>query len=389
MAFLRRGNKMSYEIDFIGVAADKAKKDADAICLRWKKETTIYGTQLYKIGVIDGGFETHGDAMVKHMNQYYFDDVDGNIDADEKIIDFMVITHPDQDHTIGLKKVLDNFNVKKIYMNRPWLYVDDLYKKVNDGRIKKESLRRRLRDKYKPIADIEDIAEEQDIPIYEAFEGSYVEDELLILSPSKQFYLDLLVESEKTPLQDSTTLQQDGIFSKFVKGARELVLNLLETWDVETLREDVTTSAENETSVIMRGIIDGSGFLLTGDAGIRALNKAVDYMDLIGEDILSDISFYQIPHHGGRHNVSPSILDRMLGEKVKKGNTRNKTAYASVAKDSDHPLKMVTNAYIRRGVKTYKTEGNVIRHHNGDMPNRNWAALKQIEFSDYVEDWDD
>ena len=197
------------------------------------------------------------------------------------------------------------------------------------------------------------------------------------------------MESEKTPLQESAALQQDGIFGKIVKSTKKLVLNLLETWDFETLREGEKTSAENETSVILRGIIDGSGFLLTGDAGIRALNKAMDYMELIGENIRSDISFYQIPHHGGRHNVSPSILNRMLGEKVKKGNTRNKTAFASVAKDSDHPLKMVTNAYIRRGVNTYKTEGNVVCHHNGDMPNRNWIALKQIEFSDYVEDWDD
>ena len=91
---------MAYEIDFIGVGTDKATKDADAICLRWKNGI-IFGTQAYKIGVIDGGFEAHGDAMVKHMNQYYFDDVDGNKDIDEKIIDFMVITHPDQDHTIG------------------------------------------------------------------------------------------------------------------------------------------------------------------------------------------------------------------------------------------------------------------------------------------------
>lgn len=380
---------MAYEIDFIGVGADKATKDADAICLRWKNGNTIFGTQAYKIGVVDGGFEAHGDAMVKHMNRYYFDDVDGNKDIDEKIIDFMVITHPDQDHTIGLKKVLDNFNVKKIYLNRPWLYVDDLFEKVNDGRITKDSLTRRLREKYKTIADIEDIAEGQDIPIYDAFEGSYVEDKILILSPSKQFYLDLLVESEKTPLQGSSELQQDGMFSKMVKRTKKLVLNLLETWDFETLREGETTSAENETSVILRGIIDGSGFLLTGDAGIRALDKAMDYMELVGENIQSDISFYQIPHHGGRHNVSPSILDRMLGEKVKKGNTRDKTALASVAKDSDHPLKMVTNAYIRRGVNTYKTEGNVICHHNGDMPGRNWTTSKQIEFSDYVEEWDD
>lgn len=109
----------------------------------------------------------------------------------------MVVTHPDQDHAIGLKQVLKAFDVKKIYMNRPWLYVDELFDKVNDGRITKQSLRERLRNNYETIADIENIAEENKIPIYEAFEGTYVENEILILSPEKQFYLDLLVESEK------------------------------------------------------------------------------------------------------------------------------------------------------------------------------------------------
>lgn len=380
---------MAYEIDFIGVDSNKSSKDADAICLRWKDGIPIFGPQLYKVGVVDGGFEAHGDAMIKHMNQYYFDDVEGKKDSDEKVIDFMVITHPDQDHTIGLKKVLDYFNVQKIYMNRPWLYVDKLVDKVNDGRIKEGSLKRRLREKYKTIADLEDLAEEREIPIYEAFEGTYIEDKLLILSPSRQFYLDLLVESEKTPLQESTEVQQNRMIGKITKRVKSFVLNLLETWDIETLREGESTSAENETSVVMRGNVNGSGFLLTGDAGIRALNNAIDYLEAIGENVLSDVSFYQIPHHGGRHNVSPSLLNRMLGEKVKEGDTKNKVALASVAQNSDHPLKMVTNAYIRRGVEPYKTNGSVVYHHVGDMPERNWDALEQIEFADYVENWED
>lgn len=255
-------------------------------------------------------------------------------------------------------------------MNRPWKYVDDLFDKINDGRITKESLARRLREKYKTIADIEDMAKEKNIPIYEAFEGTHIEDELLILSPEKQYYLSLLVSSEKTPLEMSSALQHDGTLLKFLESVKDFALNILETWDIETLRESETTSAENETSVILRGKVDGSGFILTGDAGIGSLNRAIDYMEKIGENIVEDISFYKVPHHGGRHNVSPSVLNRMLGEKIEKGSSRNKVAFASVAQNSSHPLKMVTNAYIRRGVTIYKTNGNVICHHNGKMPDR-------------------
>ena len=380
---------MAYEIDYIGVKADKATKDADAICLRWKTGIALNGMPIYKVGVIDGGFEAHGNAMIAHMNQYYFDDAEGVKSKEKKTIDFVVVTHPDQDHAIGLKQVLKAFDVKKIYMNRPWLYVDELFDKVNDGRITKQSLRERLRNNYETIADIENIAEENKIPIYEAFEGTYVENEILILSPEKQFYLDLLVESEKTPLQEQAAFNQDGLFGRIANAVKAYIVNKFEDWDIETLRENEETSAENETSVVLRGLVEGDGFLLTGDAGIRALNKAIDYMEQIGEDVISEISFYQIPHHGGRHNVSPSLLDRMVGQRVKKGATRNKTAYASVAEGSDHPLKMVTNAYIRRGVSTYETNGNTICHHCGQMPKRGWTQLKMIEFADYVEECDD
>ena len=380
---------MAYEIDYIGVKADKATKDADAICLRWKTGIALNGMPIYKVGVIDGGFEAHGNAMIAHMNQYYFDDAEGVKSKEKKTIDFVVVTHPDQDHAIGLKQVLKAFDVKKIYMNRPWLYVDELFDKVNDGRITKQSLRERLRNNYETIADIENIAEENKIPIYEAFEGTYVENEILILSPEKQFYLDLLVESEKTPLQEQAAFNQDGLFGRIANAVKAYIVNKFEDWDIETLRENEETSAENETSVVLRGLVEGDGFLLTGDAGIRALNKAIDYMEQIGEDVISEISFYQIPHHGGRHNVSPSLLDRMVGQRVEKGATRDKTAYASVAEGSDHPLKMVTNAYIRRGVSTYETNGNTICHHCGQMPKRGWTQLKMIEFADYVEEWDD
>lgn len=378
---------MAYEIDFIGVDKEKCKQDADAICLRWK--TYSYGCFKYKIGVVDGGFEIHGEAMTNHINEFYFDDPYGVKASTSKTIDFMVVTHPDQDHAIGLKKILENFNVEKIYMNRPWLYISELFDKVNDGRITRDSLSERFKKKYKTIADIEVIANEKGIPIYEAFQGTIIEDKLKILSPSKSFYLNLLVESNKTPLEESAEDNQLGESKEEnLEITNGHALSQCESWTTELLSNEVKTSAENETSIVVRGLIDGSGFLLTGDAGIRALTEAMDYMDEIGEDVQTEISYYQIPHHGGRHNVSPLILDRMIGSIINRGNNRNKYAIASVAKDSDHPRKMVTNAYIRRGVVPYKTTGSVLHIHEGNMPLRRWGLAVKIEFSNYVEEWD-
>ena len=90
-------------------------------------------------------------------------------------------------------------------------------------------------------------------------------------------------------------------------------------------------------------------------------------------------------HYVFLHDVSPSILDRLIGEIVDEDETIGKTAFVSVAKDSDHPLQMVVNAFTRRGVKVYKTEGNIIHHHK-NMPDREgWSALEKLNFEEKVE----
>lgn len=124
---------MAYEIDFIGVG-DEVKKDADAITIRWKDDNGDY-----KIAVYDGGLQAHGDKMVEHLNEYYFSD------STDKVIDCVICSHSDLDHASGLKRILEEFEVKKLYMNRPWLYIDDVWDSVSDGRITKESLCERLK----------------------------------------------------------------------------------------------------------------------------------------------------------------------------------------------------------------------------------------------------
>lgn len=375
---------MAYEIDFIGVG-EKVKKDADAICLRWKSKDGN-GNDVYKIAVYDGGFDEHGEEMIKHMNRYYFGDPDNKRRSVDKKIDFVVVSHPDQDHATGVKLILENFEVGKLVMNRPWLYASELYDKVKDGRATEESLEKSLREKYETIAQLEEIAMRKGVPIVEAFQGMELSDGIVICSPSKQFYLDLLVESEKTSLVEKT---KNNFLIERLKNIRERIFSLVESWDIELLKGEVETSAENETSVVVRGIIDGSGFLLCGDAGVRALTLAMDYLDGLGEDVKTSVSFFEIPHHGSRHNVTPSVLDRMIGERVERGKVGNCTAFASVAKGSDHPLRMVTNAYKRRGVKVCKTAGGTTRHHVGNMPSRGWGIAEEVEFYDEVEEWND
>ena len=77
----------------------------------------------------------------------------------------------------------------------------------------------------------------------------------------------------------------------------------------------------------------------------------------------------------------------MIGEIVKQGDTTKKTAIVCTGKESDHPRRMVVNAFLRRGVKVYNASGYTIQHHCGDMPSRGWSTSKQLEFYDEVEEW--
>lgn len=362
---------MRYELEFIGINEDSC--DADAICMRY------FDSELnrYIVGIYDGGIQKYGGALVEHLKKYYFEG------TESPTIDFVICSHPDQDHASGLCTLFDNFNIDALIVNRPWLYIDDIWNKVSDGRITKASLETRLKNTYPYIKNLEDKANEAGTQIFEGFQGTTIYSHLSILSPNKDFYINLLIESNKTPLSEGAT-EHMSLFTR----ALDAVQTTLESWTNELLKENVETSPENETSIVVCGDMDDEKFLLTGDAGIRALSQSMSYANSIGLDIAKDIKIHQIPHHGGRHNVSPSILDSLIGKKVDKNSAPTKTAFVSVGRGTDHPQKMVTNAYLRRGVKVYEARSFTVRH-NKETPNRpGWTTVTPVAFSEEVEDWD-
>jgi beta-lactamase superfamily II metal-dependent hydrolase len=115
------------------------------------------------------------------------------------------------------------------------------------------------------------------------------------------------------------------------------------------------------------------------------LAKVADLVSAAGLDF-SKVRLVQVPHHGSRRNVGPSILDRILGPKVSKG-TILRNAMVSVAKDADskHPSKRVTNAFLRRGAPVTRTQGGTIRF-GADAPDRGWDTVEPLPFFDEVEE---
>lgn len=272
-------------------------------------------------------------------------------------------------------------------MNIPWKYIYNIWDNVNDGRTSEESLEKRLKNDYPYVAKIEELAQEKGIEIIEGFEDKQINENLKILSPSKEFFIELLKKSKKTKYLDESDYKSNiytesakNILSKFTNWIKEL-------WGKDSLKEDVETSEENEMSIVLLGDMEENKFLLTGDVGLKGLEKAIEKGNKIGIP-LTEVNFYQIPHHGSRHNLSPSIMNKMVGNIVSEGIKLKKVAYTSVAYESDYPRKAVVNAFIRRGVQVYKTDGYTITYSHLTSERAGWSSISELSFNEKVEDWD-
>lgn len=158
-------------------------------------------------------------------------------------------------------------------------------------------------------------------------------------------------------------------------------------WHRDSLEEPApgAVSPENNSSVVLLLRLGGRDLLFTGDAGVEALTEAANRAAALGID-LKGCHFYQIPHHGSRRNLGPTILNQIVGPIVTPG-VNGRTAFVSAAEDGapKHPSQRVVNAFNQRGVKVVPTQGIIINHHFGSVPNRAWGAAPTLDFKPYFE----
>jgi hypothetical protein len=96
--------------------------------------------------------------------------------------------------------------------------------------------------------------------------------------------------------------------------------------------------------IVLYGSFEKGNVLLTGDAGVRGLTGAANMANYSGLS-LQRFSFVQIPHHGSRRNIGPTILTRLVGDKQRETGPTRFTAFVSPPKDDEeHPKKMVLGA---------------------------------------------
>jgi beta-lactamase superfamily II metal-dependent hydrolase len=361
-------NEIGYEVDFLAVG--DGKKSGDAIAMRWGNllATSIEQTVI----VIDGGFSDSGDALVEHIRKYY----------KTEIVDYIISTHPDGDHVSGLRNVIEQLTVKNLIIHQPWNHIDGISEWFQDGRVTDNSVKERLKNGLETAYELEQLAIEKGIQIYEPFVGlTGFNGAFRVIGPTQEYYEELLLDFRSTPEP-----ARDSLLGKFAPAAGSIVSSIREAFDYETLDDSGETSAENNSSAIILFTFDDKYLLFTGDAGIPALTSAINSLDNDGLD-LSKIKFIQIPHHGSKRNIGPTLLDRIIGEKLEK-EYEIKTAFVSAAKDGlpKHPAKKVTNAFRRRGALVYATQGYSIWHHHNTPKRDNYSTIEAIPFYDEVDE---
>ena len=353
----------------------KNKGNADATCFRYEKDGKFINV------VYDGGSKVLANKLIEHLEKFYFKN------QYYPKIDYLICSRPDQDHASGLIEVIKKFEIDKIIMNIPWKYIYDIWDNVNDGRISEKSLEKCLKDDYPYVAKIEELAKEKGIEIIEGFEDKQSNENLKILSPSKEFFIELLKKSKKTKYLDES-YYNSNIYTESAKNVLSKITNWIKgLWSKDSLKEDIETSEENKMSIILLGDMEENKFLLTGDVGVKGLGKAIEKANKIGTP-LTEVNFFQVPHHGSRYNLSPSIMNKMVGNIMSEGIKLKKVAYTSVAYEADYPRKAVVNAFIRRGIQVYKTDDYTITHSHLMHEREGWSSISELSFDEKVEDWD-
>lgn len=274
--------------------------------------------------------------------------------------------------------------VRELWIHQPWNHNQKLAEKFSDGRVTDNSLGERLKENLERAWSLIQLAEKKGITVREPFAG--LQDAsgcLRVLGPSRQYYEELLPDFDGMPNRAMVSREDIG---DLLRSMLARVKRFFATWGHDQLSDDSVTSAKNNSSVITQLIVDNERLVFTADAGIQALTYAAEQIE--GCMSGANLRFIQVPHHGSRRNVGPSILNRLVGYPVSEGESRGITAIASTAKGGEpkHPRKAVVNAFIHRGVRVLATRGSVICHFH-DAPGRSgWSPLNPEPYHFEYED---
>lgn len=357
-------NQFGFEIDFLPVG--EGMKSGDAICLRWGR---LGVPDEQYVMVVDGGFAVNAKAIVDHLRHYY----------KTATIDYAVVSHPHADHMNGIKAMLEDevtrVSVDNLLMIDPMGHIK--IDEFNVKSLKVSSVRRRLESDLSTAKEILQLAKKNKITHYEPFADWDEVDlgfgvRMRVLNPTKAYYEELLASFTSTP----TKGDRDG------SGRLQYTGGQIDATKA-TLTDEGETSAENDASIVLCLTLPSCEIiLLTGDAGIDALNRSASKAMKCGINLAENIRIFKVPHHGSIQNLGETVLDEIVGDfKISKSRS-NAYAMIMVSKNpaKGHPDKTVTNALWERNCVPYKTGGDILCYSIGKCPSRGWKPAESIKY---------
>lgn len=327
-----------YEIRFFPVG--KSSKGGDAILIR------LYDAQNNLcVIVIDGGYTEDGQAILDYL-----------LELGVTRIDLVVNTHPDEDHILGLLTIFEDENIEigELLMNRPWLDADLKVSYFKDGRITENSLNKLLTEKFKRAYELEQIAIKKigEKNIVHPERGMTYQNVLTILGPSEGLYRKHILASDKTPDVKGLSARSFSVkklnFIRYIRGT-------FVKWIYGEQTSDI-----NETSIVLCLDLNDHKFLFTGDVGQDGLQEALDFCETLNGCKASDFTHMQLPHHGSRKNINPTLLKRIDAQYY----------YVSCPPDGfseGHPSKRLINKIheLKSNASIYPTQGRWLsNYHN-------------------------
>jgi hypothetical protein len=232
---------MGIAIEFLGVG----DSNGDAIVVQYGDANG------YKLHVVDGGYTEIGKNMIEHIEQTYGADV---------TIHDMVVSHADNDHAVGLIQVFERFHVGNLWMNRPWLYANEVLDQFHgnwspDGWIKE------VRASHEYLVELEKLARARRMEPKEAFQGAQI-GAFLVLAPSRERYIRLIPDLPKTPPPYKSEAAGRSLF----ESARSVLERVKETMGFETLDPNPP-----RRQPLMKLVSFSSGFMRTERSFLRRM----------------------------------------------------------------------------------------------------------------------
>lgn len=223
---------------------DSGENKGDCILIDTNSELVIY----------DCGCEEHANRVIDYMDKHHYSKAK------------LVLSHNDSDHFDGIPHLIEAGKITDVYTLLLLKYKDDLLEKINDKRITRDSLTRRISEIFANIYSLSG-----KVVLKNIFSDTFICNGISIIGPDKEYALDAV--------------------------AKRIDNRQGDTIDKETIVNAVSTQ--------VKVIVGTKNLLLCGDSSYEAIKNK-----------LSDFSLIQLPHHGKKEQA-----DRIFEQKGSVGIT--------------------------------------------------------------------